>query len=104
MMQLAKSEVGQVQNCTWPKKITLETHMAQYCQVMIASGKDPLWLGVKGNGTTLRVSASNGSRRGTVSRDCRGWFDVSYDKTSVVERQRLRFSIFKIITSVNQGQ
>lgn len=33
----------------------------------------------------------------------RGWSDVRYGKTSLAERQRLRFSIFKIITSITQG-
>lgn len=56
----------------------------------------------KGNGK--RVRARNGDRRGSESRVLRGWSDVRYGKTSLAERQRLRFSIFKIITSVTQGQ
>lgn len=51
-----------------------------------------------------RVRAGTGGGRGAESRGSRGRSDIGYDRTSVVERRRLRFSIFKIITSVSQGQ
>lgn len=75
------------------KKATLETHKLQYCQVRIASGKDNLWLRVRGNRKILGVRARNAGTGDTDSSDCRGRFNVRYDKTSLAERKTEVFNL-----------